>query len=70
MNKYLLFGVDFFPIKNLYLGLEVGLGYELIKYKQIIVKNSSNDEATTYPSGAQEDFGFYYNNALRLGVRF
>jgi len=66
----LLVGSDFYFIKNMYFGFEVGLGYESIKYKQVIVDVSTNVEKITMPSYSTKNFGFYYNSAIRLGVWF
>ena len=66
----LLVGSDFYFIKNMYFGFEVGLGYESIKYNQVIVDISNNVNKTTYPSFTTNSLGFYYNSAIRLGVWF
>lgn len=66
----ILIGSDFYFIKNLYFGFEVGLGYESIKYKQVIVDISTNVNKITLPSYSTNNLGFYYNSAIRLGVWF
>lgn len=75
----LLFGTDVFVYKNLYMGFEIGIGYEMVKYKQIKlgINNSEEtdpdvieDNKLTYPSSKTSDFGLYYNNSIRLGVCF
>jgi len=66
----LLLGSDFYFIKNMYFGFEVGLGYESIKYNQVIVDISNNVKKTTLPSYTSSNIGFYYNSAIRLGVWF
>jgi len=66
----LLLGSDFYFVKNMYFGFEVGLGYESLKYKQVILDISTNVNKTTYPSYTTGIFGFYYNSAIRLGVWF
>jgi hypothetical protein len=66
----LLVGSDFYFIKNMYFGFEVGLGYESIKYKQVIVDISTNVDKITIPSYSTTNLGFYYNSAIRLGVWF
>jgi len=75
----LLLGTDVFVYKNLYMGFEIGIGYELIKYKQIKLEINDSGETdpeeieennSTYPSSKSSDFGFYYNNSIRLGVYF
>jgi hypothetical protein len=71
-----LFGTDVFVYKNLYMGFEIGIGYEMIKYKQIKLEIKDSGETaiegnnSTYPSSKTSDFGFYYNNSIRLGVYF
>lgn len=78
----LILGTDFFLISNLYLGFEIGLGYEIKKYKKIELETIDNresdpnyptisiDDKLTYPSSRSTVFGFYYNNSIRLGVYF
>ena len=81
-NSYglnLLLGTDVFVYKNLYMGFEIGIGYEMVKYKQIKLEINDSGETdpqvieeneATYPSSKTLDFGFYYNNSIRLGVYF
>jgi len=66
----LLVGTDFYFVKNMYFGIEVGLGYESIKNKQVILDISTNVNKTTLPSYTTSNLGFYYNSAIRLGVWF
>jgi len=66
----LLVGSDFYFIKNMYFGFEVGLGYESIKYKKVIEDISTNVSKITIPSYSTNNLGFYYNSAIRLGVWF
>lgn len=66
----MLIGSDFYFIKNMYFGFEVGLGYESIKYKQVIVDISKNVNKIITPSYNTNNLGFYYNSAIRLGVWF
>lgn len=70
LGANLLFGADFYPIKNLYVGLEFGLGYQMTKYKQVTIDISTETEKVTAPSGVSREFGFYYNKAMRLGIWF
>lgn len=77
-NSYganLLLGADLFVVRNFYLGFEIGIGYEMINYKQVHVKlendnQSGQIEKSSLPSERTFDFGFYYNNSFRIGVYF
>lgn len=75
----LLLGADAFVFKNLYMGFELGIGYEMLKYKQIKLEINDPQETdpvfmeankATFPSSKTADFGFYYNNSIRLGIFF
>ena len=72
----LLFGSDFYVISNLYMGFELGVGYKMSKYKQVevdirdVIYDVIDDKKTTHPSSKTSDFGFYYNNSIRLGIYF
>ncbi|WP_044211345.1 hypothetical protein [Flammeovirga sp. OC4] len=82
----LILGTDFFIIRHLYLGFEIGLGYEVTNYKEIDLEIIDNrkynplfpylpprdieDIKITNPSSTSTDFGFYFNNAIRLGFYF
>ena len=66
----LLLGSDFYFVRNMYFGFEVGLGYESIKYKQVNVDISTDVNKMTIPSYSTNNLGFYYNSAIRLGVWF
>jgi len=65
-----LFGSDFYFIKNLYFGFEIGLGFNNIKYNQITIDVTNQVEKTTIPSYHSSDLSLYYNNSIRLGVWF
>jgi len=75
----LLLGTDVFVYKNLYMGFEIGIGYKMLKYKQIKLDINDPSETdptvikenkSTYPSSKTSDFSFYYNNSIRLGIYF
>jgi hypothetical protein len=66
----LLVGSDFYFVKNMYFGFEVGFGYESVKYKQVLIDISTNVNKITMPSYSTMNMGFYYNSAIRLGVWF
>ena len=66
----LIAGSDFYFVKNMYFGFEVGLGYESTKYSQVILDISTDVTKTTMPSYTTNSLGFYYNSAIRFGVWF
>lgn len=75
MNLNVLFGSDFYLMKNFYLGFEVGMAMSRVFYDKIHVENSVNvrmagiemdDE--TIPSYTEKYVGLYYKSAIRLGV--
>lgn len=66
----LLVGSDFYFVRNMYFGFEAGFGYESLKYKQVVVDISNNVKKTTIPSLTNNNAGFYYNSAIRLGIWF
>jgi hypothetical protein len=66
----LLLGCDFYFMRNLYIGLEAGLGYNYTQYKKISIEISNQVRPTILPSYTESKLGFYYNSALRLGFWF
>lgn len=66
----LLLGCDFYFMRNLYVGLEAGLGYDYTKYKKVSISTSDEVIPTIIPSYTESKSGFYYNSALRLGFWF
>jgi len=67
---HLLLGCDFYFMRNLYVGLEAGLGYDHTKYKKITIDVTEQVNPTIIPSYTESNFGFYYNSAVRLGFWF
>jgi hypothetical protein len=66
----LLLGCDFYFMRNLYVGLEIGLGYNHTKNKKVTIDVSNQVNPQILPSYTENKFGFYYNSALRLGFWF
>lgn len=71
----LIFGADYFLMGNLYLGFEIGLGYQINSYKKVKIELDGEDvldenASFSIPSNSVSDFGLRYNNAIRLGVNF
>lgn len=65
----IVLGADVYLIKHLYMGVELGLGFNSIKYKEVIVKEDGNLD-TKYPKAKDFTFGLIFNNAVRLGFWF
>ncbi len=65
----LLLGCDFYFMRNLYAGIEVGLEYNHVKYKKVTI-DTSNQTKHVIPSYTTTSFDFCYNSALRLGFWF
>ncbi len=75
LGANLLLGSDFYFFKNMYMGFELGLGYEVIKYNKINVtityeEENEEDIEENYPSYKTKKMALYYNSAFRLGIRF
>ena len=68
----LLFGTDFYLVRNLYFGFEAGLGYTGIYNKQISLTETDKNGERTYlePSRRDKRFGFCLNRAIRVGIWF
>lgn len=70
LGSNVVLGTDFYFVKNLYFGFELGLGYNYTKNSQIEVEISNQVEKIHIPSYSTSTVNFYYNNAIRLGVWF
>ncbi len=68
----LLIGSDFYVTGHLYLGFELGLRFETLKYKPVEITETYDQRTSTehLPSTTSRNFGFAANKALRLGVWF
>ncbi|GHT18234.1 hypothetical protein FACS189429_4360 [Bacteroidia bacterium] len=66
----MLLGCDFYFMRNLYVGLEAGLGYNYTKNKKVSIEISNQVNPAILPSFTESNFGFYYNSAVRLGFWF
>jgi hypothetical protein len=62
-------GADVYIIKHLYMGVELGLGVNSIKYKEVVIKKDGNFDKK-YPEATDFGFGLNFNNAIRLGFWF
>lgn len=79
LGANLIFGSDFYFVKNMYFGFEAGLGYQSIFYKRVDLTTTTIDAktgkeevtTTTYaPASSSRSLDFYYNSSIRLGVWF
>ncbi|MEQ9090114.1 MAG: BT1926 family outer membrane beta-barrel protein [Balneola sp.] len=62
-------GVDFYIVKGLYLGTELGFGFEFIKQSDIVEKANGNEVDNT-DGGSSFQLGPNVNGAIRLGFNF
>lgn len=62
-------GVDVYIIKHLYMGFELGLGYNSITYKDVEIK-ADNIIDKKFPKSKENNSGLNVNNAIRLGFWF
>jgi len=67
---HLLLGCDYYFMRNLYVGVEAGLGYDYTKYKKVTIDVSNEVTPEIIPSYTDSKVGFYYNSAIRLGFWF
>lgn len=68
VGSTLLMGSDFYFLKNMYFGFEVGLGYNYQKFDKITRTFTDNTDPIVIPSYNQSTTRFVYNNAIRLGI--
>lgn len=64
-----LVGADFYFAKKMYLGLEFGLGFQLVNYADVKLTQPGGFEVTQKGTSAFQ-LGPNYNSALRLGFVF
>lgn len=69
----LLFGADYYISKHLYLGVELGFGFNSTSYKDntitVVIPNTTTTP-TTNPGSSAFNLGVNYNSFLRLGWAF
>ncbi|MEP2773580.1 MAG: hypothetical protein ABJH05_15615 [Fulvivirga sp.] len=65
-----LLGVDFYVVKNLYLGTEIGFGFEIINEADIEIDPDPVNQNPLDEGGSSFQFGPNFNSSLRLGFIF
>nr|NQU92353.1 outer membrane beta-barrel protein [Bacteroidota bacterium] len=65
----LVAGADVYLFKHLYMGVELGLGMDLKKYKEATIK-ADGVLTSKYPEIKDNNIGLNFNNAIRLGFWF
>lgn len=70
LGANVILGADFYIVKHLYLGLELGFGYNSVRYKEVEIDSESADDVVKYPESKTSEFGLNVNNAIRLGFWF
>lgn len=69
LSGFLILGADVNIVKHFYMGVELGLGVDLMTYKEISVK-IDGEAQPTIPEAKETDYGLIVNNAIRLGFWF
>lgn len=62
-------GADFYFAKKVYLGTEIGFGFQSVTQKEIEVTSGSTTNVTSVKASSS-DVGFNFNPAIRLGFCF
>jgi hypothetical protein len=62
-------GADFYVAKKLYLGTEIGFGFQSVTQKEVEVTSGSTTN-TASVKASTTDIGFNFNPAIRLGFCF
>ncbi|MCK9270879.1 MAG: hypothetical protein RBR47_06265 [Bacteroidales bacterium] len=65
----LVAGTDIYIMKHFYAGVELGLGMETIKYKEVTMKKDGVLKLK-FPEKKDNTFGLNFNNAIRIGFWF
>ncbi|MEI6696429.1 MAG: hypothetical protein WCO13_10190 [Bacteroidota bacterium] len=68
----LLFGADYYIAKHIYMGAELGFGFQSASGKDIVTTNvvSGVSTAVTNPGSSSFNLGVNFNSAFRLGWSF
>ncbi len=66
----LIIGADYYVIKRLYIGLEVGYGFQLVSSSDITVTPRNGQAGQPIKGGSIFQIGSNYNSSLRLGFIF
>jgi hypothetical protein len=65
-----LMGADYYIVKRLYLGLEIGYGFQLVNSSDISVTPVSGTPPQPNKGGSTFQLGSNFNSSLRLGFVF
>lgn len=66
-----IIGTDVYLTKHFFMGIEFGLGYQMVKNLEVKEKNiTRNTDIVIDPENKQSNIGLYINNAIRLGFWF
>ena len=63
-------GTDFYIVKHLYLGVELGLGYTSKTFKEVRTDSKYSEDDVIYPEAKTTELGLNVNSAIRLGFWF
>ncbi|MCX6252781.1 MAG: hypothetical protein NTX61_18760 [Bacteroidetes bacterium] len=62
-------GADFYLFRHFYMGLELGVGYNTLFYKEVTF-NVNGVFKMKYPNASDSNIGLNLNNAIRVGFWF
>ena len=66
-----IIGTDIYLTKHLFMGVELGIGYQSKKDLEMKrLDKTDDDEVVLSPEDKTTDLGLYINNAIRLGFWF
>ena len=72
LGAFAMAGFDWYVLTNMYLGVELGLGFYYNKEGNLKIQENDNGdiENREYPGGSSASFKPNYNGGIRLGWRF
>lgn len=68
----LLYGIDFYIAKGIFIGTEIGYGFVREKYGigNITTFDGTNTDTRSIPMGSNSQLNLYFNSGIRLGIVF
>ena len=68
----LLYGIDFYIAKGIFIGTEIGYGFMREKYgfSNITTFDGTSTDTRSIPMGSNSQLNLYFNSGIRLGIVF